>query len=84
MNKKNRQQPQGEMQPLQIPEQPCVSYHVDFLTDLPPATEAKFDMLMVVVDRHRQSRSDSVERGRCSENDGELMASSKALLKRTM
>ena len=52
MNKKNRQQPQGEMQPLQIPEQPCVSYHVDFLTDLPPATEAKFDMLMVVVDRH--------------------------------
>ena len=51
-NKKNRQKPQGLMQPLQIPETICISYNVDFMTDLPPSTEQKFDMVMVVVDRH--------------------------------
>lgn len=52
MNKKNRRKPQGEMQPLQVPETIAMSYHIDYFTDLPPATEAKYDMLMVIVDRH--------------------------------
>ena len=52
MNKKNRQKPQGEMQTLQIPKRIFQSYNIDFLTDLPAATEAKYDMLMIVVDHH--------------------------------
>ena len=52
MNKPNRLKPQGEMVPVQVPSTICHSYNIDYLTDLPPATEMKYDMLMVIVDRH--------------------------------
>jgi len=54
MNKKNRRAPQGKRAAMQIPRQIAESYNIDFLTDLPPATEQKFDMAMIVVDRFSQ------------------------------
>ena len=52
MNKPSRLKPQGEMIPVQIPDTICMSYNIDYLTDLPEATEMTYDMLMIIVDRH--------------------------------
>ena len=54
MNKKSRRQPTGLRAALQIPNEPMESYNIDFLTDLPPATDQKFDMAMIVLDRFSQ------------------------------
>eukprot|EP01050_Picozoa_sp_SAG11_P005729 SAG11_NODE_414_length_9684_cov_7.947522_1_plen_2392_part_00 len=52
MNKKNRRKPQGEQQSPTIPTTIGESYWIDYLTDLPESTEQKFNMAMIVVDRH--------------------------------
>jgi hypothetical protein len=39
---------------MQIPCHIAKSYNINFLTDLQPATEQKFDMAMIVVDRFSQ------------------------------
>ena len=54
MNKKSRRAPTGKRASMQIPHAPMESYNIDFLTDLPPATDLKYDMAMVVLDRFSQ------------------------------
>jgi len=54
MYKKNRRKQQGPLQTLQIPTAPCQSYSIDFMTDMPQATEQKFDRALMVVDRFSQ------------------------------
>ena len=54
MYKKSRRAPQGKRAAMQIPRQVAESYNIDFLTDLPRATEQNFDMCMIVVDRFSQ------------------------------
>ena len=51
MNKKNRRKAQGNLQPLQQPSRPGMSYSIEYLTDLPVSTEQEFDRALVVVDR---------------------------------
>ena len=54
MYKKNRRKQQGPLETLQIPAAPCQSYSIDFLTDLPHATEQRYDRALMVVDRFSQ------------------------------
>ena len=54
MYKKSRRAPQGKRAAMQIPRQVAESYNIDFLTDLPGATEQNFNMCMIVVDRFSQ------------------------------
>ena len=54
MYKKNRRKQQGPLQTLQIPTAPCQSYSIDFMTDMPQATDQKYDRALMVVDRFSQ------------------------------
>jgi hypothetical protein len=54
MYKKNRRKQQGLLQNLQIPTAPCQSYSIDFLTDLPTATEQNYNRALMCVDRFSQ------------------------------
>jgi hypothetical protein len=49
-----RRAPHGKRAAIQIAHQIGESYNIDFLTDLPPPTEQKFDTAMIVVDRFSQ------------------------------
>jgi hypothetical protein len=52
--KKSQRAPQGKRAAMQSPRQVAESYNIDFLTDLPCATEQNFNMCMIVVDRFSQ------------------------------
>jgi RNase H-like domain found in reverse transcriptase/Integrase zinc binding domain/Chromo (CHRromatin Organisation MOdifier) domain len=51
INKPGHQQPQGLLQPLQVPERPWSSISVDFVTGLPEVGVNKWDSIAVFVDR---------------------------------
>ena len=54
MYKIDRRKAQGKLQPVQVPDSPCQSYNLDFVTDLAPSNPAGHDMILVIIDRFSQ------------------------------
>ena len=50
-SKAPRHKPHGQLMPLEVPSKPWSSLSMDFVVELPPSGESKFDAICVIVDR---------------------------------